>query len=710
MGHAPQITETPSRTSSILLLDKDKLLQSIFRLSAFLTAPSNLDEMLVKILDEVVDSIGFDRGIIRLFDASKQNLEAKVVKNYSPEETRQVFSVAINIHEHDCIVTKVAKTGQPIAVEVTATDPRITETDRMLTKIYDRGSYFCAPLKIGEEVIGIIAAWFKEETRFFPEEIGLFVTYANTLSIIIHNMRLFEANALKIRQLMILQEAVSEMNASHVLDNHILEILVRSALRIARAEKILVYFLDIEKNRCLVNEGGEVSLDDRRACEERIGPTIIREAMETNAVVTRPCSAAAPGQPVFPGYPSEIALPLKVKDKFRGALHLARKTGGFSQDQINALDILIKNAATSYDNAIMHSVLSLEAKSLKTEVEKLKEREDILLGFHNILGKSKKMHSLFHVIREVAEHNTNILIQGESGTGKELIARAIHRQSHRNAKPFVDINCAAIPGTLLESELFGYEAGAFTDARRRKIGLLEHASGGTMLLDEIGDMSIHLQAKFLRTLEDGHIRRLGGNDNIPIDVRFIFSTNKDLGRMVAEGLFREDLFYRISVVPIVIPPLRERTDDLLLLAYYYVEEFNRKFRKKVKGFTPEAERILMAYPWPGNVRELKNIVERIIILHHDSAMITPDRLPVEMKTTTHQERLRIQIDSFLPQLSPEGIDYTRVTEKIANDIKRQIIENALEVSRGNKTEAARRLGISRYKLIREQKKINNHIR
>jgi transcriptional regulator with PAS, ATPase and Fis domain len=314
------------------------------------------------------------------------------------------------------------------------------------------------------------------------------------------------------------------------------------------------------------------------------------------------------------------------------------------------------------------------------------------------------------VIREVAEHNTNILIQGESGTGKELIARAIHRQSHRNAKPFVDINCAAIPGTLLESELFGYEAGAFTDARRRKIGLLEHASGGTMLLDEIGDMSIHIQAKFLRTLEDGHIRRLGGNDNIPIDVRFIFSTNKDLGRMVAEGLFREDLFYRISVVPIVIPPLRERTDDLLLLAYYYVEEFNRKFRKKVKGFTPEAERILMAYPWPGNVRELKNIVERIMILHHDSAMITPDSLPVEMKTTTHQERLRIQIDSFLPQLSPEGIDYTRVTEKIANDIKRQIIENALEVSRGNKTEAARRLGISRYKLIREQKKINNHIR
>ncbi len=709
MDEAPNVMDAPSGVSSILQLDKDKLLQSIFRLSSFLTAPSNVDEILVKILDEVVDSIGFDKGIIRLFDDTRQNLEAKVVKNYSPEEEQRVFAVALNIHEHDCIATKVAVSGQPIAVEVTATDPRMTETDRMLTKIYDRGSYFCAPLKIGEEVIGIIAAWFKEETKFFPEEISLFITYANTLSIIIYNLRLFEANAEKIRQLTILQDAVSEMNASHTLDDHILEILVKSALMIARSEKVLVYFLDIEKNRCLVNDGGKVSIDDQGVCEERVGRTIIREANDTNRIITRQGSAGPTStQPIFPGYPSEIALPLTIKDKFKGALYLARRTGSYSQDQIHVLDILVKNTATSYDNAILHSRLSLEAKSLKTEVEKLKEREDMLLGFHNILGKSKKMISLFHVIKEVAGHNTNILIQGESGTGKELIARAIHRQSNRNNRPFVDVNCAAIPGTLLESELFGYEAGAFTDARKRKLGLLEHANGGTMLLDEIGDMSIHIQAKFLRMLEDGHIRRLGGNDNIPIDVRFIFSTNRDLNRMVAEGTFREDLYYRISVVPIVIPPLRERIDDLLLLARYYLEEFNKKFKKKVKGFTEDAEHVLTAYHWPGNVRELKNIIERIMILHNDGQMITADSLPAEMRVTTNQERLRIQIDHILPQLSTEGIDFTLVTERITNDIKRKIIENTLEMSRGNKTEAARRLGISRYKLIREQKKIDNH--
>ncbi|MEI7670624.1 MAG: sigma-54-dependent Fis family transcriptional regulator [Deltaproteobacteria bacterium] len=723
MSQTSQITDDRLPIPSILLLDKDKLLQSIFRMSSLMTTPSNVNEILAKILDEVVESIGFDRGIIRLFDASRQNLEAKVVKNYSPEEERKVFAVALNIHEHDCVVTKVAKSGQPIAIEVTATDDRLTETDRMLTKIYDRGSYFCAPLKIGDEVIGIIAAWFKEETKFFPEEISLFVTYANTLSIIIHNMRLFEANAEKIRQLMILQNAVSEMNASYVLDNHILEILARSALQIAGSEKVLIYFLDIEKNRCLVNDGGNVFIDDRLVCEERIGHTIIREAIDTNTVTrgdtlrkdggdtVRPAYGrhlvtVAATRPVFSGYPSEIALPLKVKEKFRGALYLAKKSGGYSTDQIHVLDILVKNASTSYDNAIMHSMLSLEAKSLKTEVEKLKEREDILLGFHNILGKSKKMLSLFHVIEEVAGHNTNILIQGESGTGKELIARAIHRQSDRNTKRFVDVNCAAIPGTLLESELFGYEAGAFTDARKRKLGLLEHASGGTILLDEIGDMSIHLQAKFLRMLEDGHIRRLGGNDNIPIDVRFIFSTNRDLNRMVAEGTFREDLFYRISVVPIVIPPLRERTEDLLLLARYYVEEFNRKFRKKVTGFTEDAERILIAYPWPGNVRELKNIIERIMILHRDGFQISCENLPAEMRITTNNEKLRLHLDNILPQLSPDGMDFIRVTDRIINDIKRKIIENTLAASRGNKTETAKRLGISRYKLIREQKKIN----
>jgi two-component system, NtrC family, response regulator AtoC len=691
------------------LLDKDKLLKSIFRISTLLTAPSRLDEILAKILDEVVDTIGFDRGIIRLFDESRQYLETKVVKNYNSEEEKRAFLIFLNVNEHDCLATKVAKSGQHIAIENAATDNRITETDRMLTKIFYRGSIFCAPLKIGEDVIGILTAWRKEEKKFFPEEVNLFLTFASQISIIIHNTRLFETNAEKIRQLMVLQEAVSAMNGSYALDNSIREVLVKSALDISRADKVLVFFWDLIKKQCLVNDGKKLIKDDKNAFNEKILKGIIGKSMDTNAVVLQQPGSDSSAPPLFNAYPYEIVMPLNIKDRYKGALYMAKKEGTYTQDQINLLDILVKNAATSYDNAIMHSVLFQEARSLKTEVEKLKEREDMLLGFHNIRGKSKAMVAIFHLIGEVASHNTNMLIQGESGTGKELIARAIHRQGSRSAKPFVDVNCAAIPGTLLESELFGYEAGAFTDARKRKIGLLEYANGGTMLLDEIGDMNIQLQAKFLRMLEDGYIRRLGGIDNIPIDVRFVFSTNKDLNKMVADGSFREDLFYRISVVPIHIPPLRERPDDIILLAQHFVEEFNKKFSKRVKIFSKDAEQELMAYAWPGNVRELKNIIERVMILQTLGDVITKDHLPSEIKATADKNNVEIPIESLLPRFIEKGMNYGSVTEKIATDLKGKLLSDALALSKGNKTEAARRLGISRYKLIREQKKINKNI-
>jgi transcriptional regulator with PAS, ATPase and Fis domain len=271
------------------------------------------------------------------------------------------------------------------------------------------------------------------------------------------------------------------------------------------------------------------------------------------------------------------------------------------------------------------------------------------------------------------------------------------------------VNCAAIPGTLLESELFGYEAGAFTDARKRKIGLLEYASGGTLLLDEVGDMNIHLQAKFLRMLEDGYIRRLGGTENIPVDVRFIFSSNQDLVRMVAEGTFREDLFYRVSVVPIVIPPLRDRTEDIMLLAQYYVDEFNKKFKKSIRGFSQDAELSLKNYTWPGNVRELKNIIERVMILKQSGKVITADNLPVEMKASIEQQEAKIPILQWVPDVTPDGMDYERVTGRMSLEMNKAILENALIVSGRNKSKAARLLNISRYKFIRELNKVNNAI-
>jgi len=707
------IPPPPIRTSSAFSIDKDKLIKGIFQISTFLTAPSSVADILGKILDEVVDSMGFDRGIILLLDESRENLVTRVVKNYSDEEAERAYSVHLSLKKHDSFETRVAKTGHYIALEDSEKDPRTTETDRKISAFYKRGSTFYAPLKIEDDVIGIIAVWTKEKTRFLPDEIDILLTFANQVSIIIHITRLFEINREKIEQLLILQEAVSDLNSTYSIER-IHEILIRSALRIGKAEKALIYFLDIEKNRVFINDGERGFIDEKNEYGVRIDRTIIRRALDSDAITVRKPDEETDEEPdavepLYEGYPSEVAIPLKVKDRFKGVLLLGMRTGFYSQDQVNVLDILVNNAATSYDSAIMHSILSIEAKSLKTEVEKLKEREDILLGFHNILGKSKKMVGIFHVIEEVAKHDTNTLIQGESGTGKELVSRAIHRQSYRSQKRFVDVNCAAIPGTLLESELFGYEAGAFTDARKRKLGLLEYASGGTLFLDEIGDMSLPLQAKFLRMLEDGYIRRLGGNESIPVDVRFIFATNRDLSKMVAEGSFREDLFYRISVVPIILPPLRERGDDLLLLARNYVEEFNRKFNKKVKGFAKEAEEILRRYTWPGNVRELKNIIERIMILRDVGRLITPENIPAEIKVSAARDPVA-PADDLLPLTSATGrIDYKHAVEKLTNKIKERILERALELSGGNKTKAAALLNISRYALIRELKKVGKGV-
>ncbi len=690
------------------LLDKDKLLQSVFRISMLLGAPANLDEILKTILDETVDALGFDRGIIRLFDDTKRYLETKVVKNYPPEEAERAFQIALNIDEHDCISTKVARSGQPLVFEDVKNDPRLTATDMWLTRIYEHGSIFSAPLKIESDVIGIITVWCNREIKYFPEEINLLLTFANQIGIVIHNKRLLEADSEKIRQLMILQEAVSAMNSKDMQEIKIRDILIQSALKISHADKGLTYVCDLHKEECVLNDGKESFIIDPKSLEGMPELTLLKKAIDVNdIIVLHHHEQPDKNEQVSFAFASEIAIPSKIRDKLKGALYLAKRKGSFSPDEINVLDILVKNAAEAHANSIMHELLSQEAKTLKSEVEMLKEREGKILGFHEILGSSKIMLNLFHVIEEVAKHSTSVLIHGESGTGKGLAARAIHKQSTRNNKAFMEVNCAAIPGTLLESELFGYEAGAFTDAKKRKIGLIEASNGGSMLLDEIGDMDFHLQAKFLRVLEDSYIRRIGGTENIPIDVRFIFSTNKDLNKMVAEGLFREDLFYRISIVPITIPPLRERVEDIILIALYYVAEFNKKLKKKATNISKEAEIILKNYPWPGNVRELKNIIERVMILQNIGSTITPANLPAEIKSALRPGWGEITLNTLLPKLTAEKIDYEKTTEKIFTNIRKEILTNALQANMGNKTKAAKSLGISRYKFIREEKKIDN---
>jgi DNA-binding NtrC family response regulator len=257
---------------------------------------------------------------------------------------------------------------------------------------------------------------------------------------------------------------------------------------------------------------------------------------------------------------------------------------------------------------------SLSTQALEKEVKYLRKEIDKSFGIGNIIGKSKAMENIFKVVRQIADSKSTVLIMGESGTGKELISRAIHYNSNRKNFPFVTINCAAIPETLIESELFGHERGAFTNAIEKKLGRFEIAQHGTLFLDEIGELSLSTQAKILRFLEGKEFNRVGGSKTIKVEVRLITATNRDLNQLLKKGEFREDLYYRINVVPIVIPPLRERKEDIPMLLEHFIKKFNAENNKNLKGVSKEALELMMNYDWPGNIRELENLIERIIAL------------------------------------------------------------------------------------------------
>jgi len=329
---------------------------------------------------------------------------------------------------------------------------------------------------------------------------------------------------------------------------------------------------------------------------------------------------------------------------------------------------------------------ALEMVSLRREIETIRARNQEAFGIHNIIGSSERMREVLALVRRVAGSGAStILITGESGTGKGLAARAIHMESPDADKPFLTITCTALPESLLESELFGHEKGAFTDAKSAKKGLFETAEGGTVFLDEIGDMSLGLQAKLLRFLEEKSFRRLGGTRDIEVKIRIIAATNRDLGLLVKEGGFRMDLYYRLNVIPIHVPPLRERPEDIPELTRAFIDRFNGEFKKKIKGFNKAAMKILLRHQWPGNIRELRNTVERLTLLT-DSPTLKPEDLPYEIRTAPEGDETGG--GSRPPvRLPPGGLNIY--------DLEKDLLFQAIELAGGNKTRAGRLLGLNR---------------
>jgi DNA-binding NtrC family response regulator len=326
---------------------------------------------------------------------------------------------------------------------------------------------------------------------------------------------------------------------------------------------------------------------------------------------------------------------------------------------------------------------ALEKMQLSRELERLKEEVGRKYGVDHIVGKSRQITDVFKAVSMVAAKKSTVLVTGESGTGKELIARAIHYNSDRRAKPFVVVNCAALPDTLIESELFGYEKGAFTNASQRKVGRFELAHGGTLFLDEIGELNLGTQAKFLRAIEQETFTRLGGNDEIKVDVRIIAASNRDLETLARAGQFRADLFYRLNVVSLFLAPLRERRDDIPLLLGYFLKLKAQEHSMAAKSLSPEVVDFFTSYYWPGNIRELENLIERLTILTANEVIMLRD-LPVSMRSSDPTATLKEDVLSGSRPLS-DAVD----------EFERELIVKALQRTGFNQTKAALLLGTSR---------------
>jgi len=356
--------------------------------------------------------------------------------------------------------------------------------------------------------------------------------------------------------------------------------------------------------------------------------------------------------------------------------------------KIGAKDYILK--PLSLDEILTKVERITQLSNLIKENEYLLNKLQQTYDFTNMVGKTEKIQQLFRLIKDVAATNTTVLIEGESGVGKELIANAIHYNSPRVKRPFVKINCGVLAESLLESELFGHVRGAFTGAIKDKIGRFEMANGGTLFLDEIGDISLNMQLKLLRVLQEGEFERVGGTETLKVDVRILAASNKDLKKSIKEGTFRQDLYYRLNVIPIEVPPLRERVDDIKYLVNHFVEKYNRVYGKQIREIDPRAMEIIEQYDYPGNIRELENLVERVIVLDKKGKIQTID-LPENIRQASGEE-------------IKENVDFDKGLGVLVDDYEHQLILHALEKNNFNKLQTAKMLNMNRGTLMSKLKK------
>src|SRR5215813_2244468 len=702
-------TETDQTLSLERKLKLHEARESIIgRLAADLPTSINLDTFLQVIVSELGQMMGVDRcDIIKLTREGELRISHEWRSSDdvpSTLDTRVPVDVA-TLSEH-------LDLRKPIRLDDTSS-AELSHKVRFFAKSLATRSLLVVPVVLGDDVLGLVGLHMTRSLRdWLDDEVSFLESIARQIAVGYQYTRLYTdkereaetkrallsiANALNARSdfrevsSLVLERAIALVGA----DYSALGVLDPAADRISLAAfKAAPHAITDSVQGLIDAHGPSLEITDFPAMREVIAEGKTLRLLETDL----PFPLRLMFNSILGGRAALVA-PVRVGGQTFGLLGLvwSGPRDGFQDHEVT----LVEGIGNQIGTALERDQLSAEVMHLRSA---LHER----YGEDRIIGQTPAIRRAIELASSVADTQTTVLIQGESGTGKELLANLIHYNSGRENQPYVKLNCGAIPETLLESELFGHEKGAFTDARARRRGRFEEANGGTLFLDEVGEMSLSAQVRLLRVLQDGEFTRVGGSEVIKTDVRVVAASNVDLKRAVELGSFRQDLFYRLSVFPITLPPLRERPEDIHPLAIHFIEHYKQKTGRFISGISKDALQALITYHWPGNVRELENAIERAVIIA-SGRQIDLEDLPDAISKIALEERDRIKVERARAASEGRTTTFAVTVPSSMEEIERQAIEATLDYTDGDKSHAARALGIGRKTLYRKLEQYNGRL-
>lgn len=669
------------------LEEKVKRLKLIQYLTIAMNETEDPKELLKLILDKCIDLTGANSGSIMIKAPASKELKYEVFKGLDEEMVKQTRIII-----GEGLTGTVFQDGVPRLVNDVSMDPVYIPVRK------DICSELAVPLSVHGKIIGVVNVDSSKKNAFTEDDMELLQTISNQAAQILMHTNLYKELERKIKLKDILID-IAQATEKIIELKDVFEITMKmlaDGFDIMRG--MLIMFEKGGADRLSVYTAYNISEEEISRGIYNVGEGIIGKVVESGKAISIPDinketsflnKMQIKRDKSIPL--AFIAVPIKIDRTVVGVLAVEKE---FENENIlndeEDMMVLIANIITNKAKA--YEQISEDKETLVNENINLKKELYKNFGLNNMVGKSKKMQEIYNLVQTVADSNSSILILGESGTGKELIAKALHIGSSRKDNPFVSINCASIPENLLESELFGYKKGAFTGAVMDKKGKFLLANTGTLFLDEIGDMPMFLQAKLLRAIQEREIEPVGSEMKIKIDIRIISATNQDLEKLIKDGKFREDLYYRLNVVEVNMPPLRERKDDIPLLALHFTKKYAQRDNKKVQGISQESLRILQAYSWPGNVRELENVIERAVLLSK-TGMIESGHLPSYLMEMEEVPELQIGkwVEGFVKNPSYNG----KVYNSVVGHIEKELISRALVQNNRNKVKTSEFLGINR---------------